>query len=81
MELPIAAWSEGLRSLYGFFVEHAPCPDQHLVTAQRRLPQDASVQVRAMCPACGVARVVELTAGEAARFDSLPGRSQSQYLQ
>jgi hypothetical protein len=68
-------------ALYGFFIEHAACPDQHLVTAQRRIPQDASVQVSAMCPACGAVAVVELTAGEAALFDSLPGRSQSQYLQ
>jgi hypothetical protein len=69
-----------LRSLYAFFVDHSPCPDRHLVAAQRQT-RDGSIRVRLICPACGGVQVVELTAAEGALFDSLPGHGPRQYLQ
>ena len=27
----VGGWSDGFLELYAFFVEHRPCPDQHLV--------------------------------------------------
>lgn len=76
----VGGWSDGFLQLYAFFVEHWPCPDQHLVTAHRPTG-DSSVRIRAMCAACGAVRVLEITAAEDALLESLPGHGSRHCLQ